>query len=97
MEESIHREFLIKVKLDVVFDFLGSYPELADKLDTLDLPSLLADNLVVDCDSFAGKVLDQLGETKASIRLADPQVCNVHDTTGEDLDSYIAGPEEKVW
>ena len=96
-ETTVNREFIVKIRVEALVESESlSYPELADKLDFVDMPGLLANGLAVDCDRFAGEILNAVS-SDIKVHLGDPEVCNVHDVTGEDVEAYISGPEEKGW
>lgn len=86
---TIVREFLLKVQLNVAVESNTEYEALADKLDFVDLPGLLANSIVIDADTFAGEVLDQVSGPAVTVSVGDAVIHNVHDFTGEDISPYI--------
>ena len=86
---TIVREFLLKIQIDVAVESDTDYEELADGLDHAQLMSLLANNVVVDTDEFAEKVLSKVAGPTVTVSIGDAVVHNVHDFTGEDISPYI--------
>lgn len=86
---TIIREFLLKVQLDVAVESDSDYEKLADELDHADLMSMIANNVVIDTDAFAEKVLGKVEGPTVTVSIGDPVVHNVHDFTGEDISPYI--------